>query len=436
MIPGMPGNQITPEQAPPLGVPFLFFFVGMVHLPIAAFVALAFRETLLVSNWVPEMLGFTHFATLGFLASIMMGALYQMIPVVAGRPVPMVRSGYLVMILHVLGTGHLIAGLSRWNSTLMALGICIELGAMVVFILPVLYALFRAPTQHASVNGMRMAVLALLVTVGLGVVLGLAHLGIPYSGTRPNWLKAHMTFGVLGWVGMLIMSVSWQVIPMFYLTPAYSARNMKWMNRWAGLFLLIVPFGLWFHAIGVSSFLIEFGALAMATIIWLVHPLVTLNLIRRKRRKVRDGSLWFWTMGLMSGLACLPLVIVAFNSDSTYWPLVTGWVVLWGWAGSIVHGMLYRIIPFLAWFQWFSGYVGTYRVPSMKSILPETFIMIGFLAHMVTLILGIAVIGFKMNALFEAFCAGLGLTGFIILLNFFRTIFESRKAVASLGLGR
>ena len=50
----------------------------------------------LASRWLPLAFALTHLGTLGFLCSVMFGALYQMIPVVAGSPVPGARLAHAV----------------------------------------------------------------------------------------------------------------------------------------------------------------------------------------------------------------------------------------------------------------------------------------------------------------------------------------------------
>ena len=52
------------------------------------------------------MLGITHMLTLGYMGLIMLGAILQMLPVVAGTPVR--RPGRMAAIIHTLATGGII----------------------------------------------------------------------------------------------------------------------------------------------------------------------------------------------------------------------------------------------------------------------------------------------------------------------------------------
>jgi hypothetical protein len=58
----------------------------------------------------------------------------------------------------------------------------------------------------------------------------------------------------------------------------------------------------------------------------------------------------------------------------------------------IMHGMLSRIVPFLVWFHRYSARVGLEPVPSMRSLLPQRRIQIGFALHLGSAVVGVAAI--------------------------------------------
>ena len=55
-----------------------------------------------------------------------------------------------------------------------------------------------------------------------------------------------------------------------------------------------------------------------------------------------------------------------------------------GFALSVIHGMLYKIIPFLVWFHLFRGGIKK-GVPNMKEIIPENWMWWHLRLHSVTL---------------------------------------------------
>jgi len=86
--PGAGQDGLSLEQAPPLSIPTFFFLLAPLFLGLAGVLLALQGSEILTSGWNLQTLGLTHLLTLGFLGMIMMGALFQMTPVVAGAPVP------------------------------------------------------------------------------------------------------------------------------------------------------------------------------------------------------------------------------------------------------------------------------------------------------------------------------------------------------------
>ena len=153
MIHAMAG--IDPQQGPPLSVPFSFFFAAPLSL-CAAGALLAWRGA------QPEsQLGLVHLGTVGFLLFVMLGALYQLLPVVAGAVVPFPRGGHLVHAFLLGGTGALIAAQLTGVSSLFLWAVGLLSSALLTFLLPALWAVARTDMKTPTVWGLRLALLSL-----------------------------------------------------------------------------------------------------------------------------------------------------------------------------------------------------------------------------------------------------------------------------------
>ncbi|MFZ5478993.1 MAG: hypothetical protein ACOZNI_19640, partial [Myxococcota bacterium] len=103
-----------------------------------------------------------------------------------------------------------------------------------------------------------------------------------------------------------------------------------------------------------------------------------------------DGSVRFWLAAMPVALALGPLAVVAHVAADPRWDLAFGWLAVWGWAGTLVHGMLTRIVPFLTWYHRFSSKLGKARVPAMRQFYPDARVRAGFAIHVATTVAGLA----------------------------------------------
>jgi hypothetical protein len=337
--------RLSYENAPPLSVPLRFFITAPVFM-LAAALLLAWRGGALL-QWraEPGTIALTHLVTLGFIAQVMVGALFQMIPVLCGSAMTAPR------VVGALVHGGLVAGTVTFCTGLVAgapwlVGGAVLLAcAFALFIGGAGLALARSPARTPGMGTLPLAVTALFVTMVLGLFAALAR-----AGMAPPWLPAHLGiahvgWGVLGWIGLLVIGVSYQVVPMFQMTPDYPQR----MRRALGP-ALFVGLAAWTllagHEIGVIDVWLP-RALAAGM---LLFALVTLALQRRSRRQVADTTRHCFA----AGMACLAAGVSIWLAGERLpaperIPMLLGIVLLAGFAQFVILGMLIKIVPFLCW---------------------------------------------------------------------------------------
>lgn len=380
---------IHPDQGPPLPVPFSFFLTAPISVAAAGGLLLATGGSDGGSVYSGFTLTLVHLCTLGFLMLVMLGALYQVLPVVAGAQIPSPRLGYAVQGLLVLATTLLTIGLGRADHRQFLYAFVLALVGLLLFVLPAGWALVRTRAVGATPWGIRLALLGLIAVAAMGLRLAWGRGTFGYTEGWFPWRHAHAHLGLVCWVGMLIASVSWQVVPMFFL----AAPTAAW-SQWAtiagvGTSLLALA-SVYFFGLPVEA--IPWCAAPGAVAVWLLHPVATLGSIRKRKRKRKDPTLWFW----LFAMAVAP-VVLAFSALSAWLelPYVTslyGLLALWGWAGMLVHGMLARIVPFLVWLHRCSKLVGLRPVPSARELYPDRYVSLGFVLHVSSLVAGAAAI--------------------------------------------
>ena len=358
------------EQAPPIDVPLRFFLTAPWFLVLAAALLLWEGPYVFASRWLPATLALTHLLVLGFMAQVMLGALLQMLPVMVGVVVPRPRlTATLIHIPLTLGalalTIAFLKGIPGWfQGAWWLLGLGFGVASTAIG-----FALWRASVTSATVIALRCALGALLVTIGLGLLLG-GYFGWGWSLPVVTITNLHAVWGLVGWTTLLVGGVAYQVVPMFQMTPPYPAWLMRGFAP-----LLAALLAAW------SIFLLggwETAALAVGVVLALglaLFAMATLYLLTQRRRKISDPTLGYWRVSMVSLLAgallwlATPWILALAHAPQV--ELLLGILLIFGFAVALINGMLYKIVPFLAWFHLQAQLFQRAKVPNVKQLLPD-----------------------------------------------------------------
>lgn len=357
------------QQAPPIWVPFRFFLSAPLFGLLAAALMLWQGPDLFASRWSAPTLAATHLITLGFMTMVMAGAMMQMLPVLAGASVP--RPKLVAALVHpllMLGTLLLAAGFLRAQPLLLQCAVVLLGTGLAVFFGSMLLTLSRVRNPTATIVAMWLASIAFGITVVLGLTLGYSH-GWGAALVSQSLRDLHPAWGLIGWTGLLVAGVAYQIVPMFQMTPNYP----RWMTRGLTASAFIV-LALWSLAQGATGWIwLRVASVCLLVAAYGVFAAVTLNLQRRRRRRLPDVTLEFWRAGmaalLLAALLWLSRQIPALAFAQS--DVLLGVLVIAGAAVSFISGMLYKIMPFLTWFHLQALPASDRPLPNMKAILPE-----------------------------------------------------------------
>lgn len=339
-------NGLSFNALPPIDIPFRFFITAVLLVLFSTLVLFFHHEEIWLSRWHPLTIMFTHGFTLGFISMVMMGAIYQLLPVIGGVGVAKVEVfGKISHLLHTLGSAALMLGFLLSSTFYMSAAMILLAINFSVYLVSVGLVLKKKLSQGATIIGIRLAVSALLITVIFGILLVARMLGVDFISPDKAFTNIHLLWG-LGWVSLLIMSVSFQVVPMFHVAPSFNKQVMKLipMGIFLALCLLLV--------IEKTSLNIEI----LASVILVFHCLYALNLLsilQRRKRKIPDTSIQFWQLAAYS----LFLISLFYFLPKTLLPealvnkaeLLLGSGYIFFFATSIILGMLLKIMPFLSY---------------------------------------------------------------------------------------
>lgn len=320
-----------------------------------------------------RLLGVVHLAALLWLLPIALGALLQLLPVLFEVPLVSERAAWLAFGLLVTGAGGFVFTLATFRvgpwlslfASLLAAGVWLAAGHLA------LSGLRSARGRTSLTGGFVLSALAWLVfaaTVGLVLALNLSH---PFlTVNHLEVLRGHAAAAGLGFFGLLIMGVGFELFEMFLLSHG-AERWPGWLALGAtNLGLLAVTFdalfGPWVGVTGLGTALVAVGAVAFA---WRVR-----RIFQKRMKRALDTSAWLSAGSVLCLLLAVTFGFTLLGLDlDAEWRqrvvLAFGLLAIPGFMGLVVVGQLFKIVPFLVWMHRFSGLVGLKKVPTASELV-------------------------------------------------------------------
>ncbi|CAM5219050.1 Permease OS=Castellaniella defragrans OX=75697 GN=HNR28_003561 PE=4 SV=1 [Castellaniella defragrans] len=335
------------DKTPALAVPLPFLLNVPLFAGLAGALATWAGPAAFTSRWSPIALALTHLWTLGVLASAMLGALLQILAVACN--VPTIHARGVSAFVHAAltaGTLLLAAGFvggspAAWRIAALLLGL-----AFAAYLLAAAGSLWRHRAQvYAGAREIlvpvRGALIALAATVGVGLAL-LTFLSLGLA--PPAWVGLHVLWGLLGWGGLLVMGMSFQLLPIFQATELYPRRLTRALPL--AVFALLPA---WSAATALrASPLPQLMELLLAGG-YAAWGAITLQRLRTRKHPTDEATPLFWYAGMASLLACVALWLWFTLSPAAPVAMALGTLMIVGVLGSAINGMLYKIVPFLLW---------------------------------------------------------------------------------------
>lgn len=346
---------------------------------LGALLIFLFDADVLMSRYSLETIVVTHLFTIGFIAMVMLGALQQMLPVLAGVQLP--KALGVASISHLLiSFGLILMGIGLLSSSktvlfcataALGLGFFILLGAIAVAIRKVA---FLTPT----IRGMRWSIVFAFAIVALGMHL-LSSYGIGRIGElHLGFANMHAVLAIFGFGGILIIGVSFQVIPMFYVTPAFHDKLQKYL-----VLAVVVALVLW--AV-LSFFAVDLAWIAKLLLLslFILFGGAIIRKMSQRKRPIKDVTVYFWrlsgVMAILGGLLWFSSAMIETDILSFVGVIIGGGLIM-----SVMSGMLYKIIPFLVWFH-LNG-MGYMSIPSMGEMVHKKMAVVQFLFFVLSIVL-------------------------------------------------
>lgn len=396
---------------PGVTLPLRFVITGFLSLLTGVAMLLVRPDLLATYHYNQYAVAVTHLLVLGFMVTVVMGATYQLVPVALEVSLHSERLARWQFLFHVVGFVGMVWMFWRWDleqvghyASVLAVGVG-------MYAWNVGRTLLKARRWDAVAQGIASAVLWLGLTVLVGLALAAGKCTYESAADR-SWLSpvgflvhllawtaalvqkfepvalmhAHAHLGGAGFFVVMIIAVSYKLVPMFTLSEVQSERRAFW-SIWlfnaglAGLFVTMTLHSAWKPA---------FVGLLLAALA--IYGVEVAAIFRARRRRVIDWGLRYYLtalglLGLAAGLGVvlcwpgLPATILTTQLETVY-----GFLGLIGVVALTIIGFLHKIVPFLVWYRSYSPQVGRHRVPMLGDLFSEHLQRIAYRLYMAALV--------------------------------------------------
>ncbi len=385
---------VSTDFAPPFKLIAPYFILGIFAFVISVFMLYGvdvediFQTSAQTIAWV-------HLFLLGFVMMIIFGAMAQLVPVVLEVGHFAVDLYYAIYPLLFIGSFTMGYGFLYAPGVLPYGGI-IVLISLLIFVAETFLTINKVKKFNTVMISVIIANLFLLFGMLFGITLALGYAG-EINVDLSALLQAHVYLVLFGYVGVTIMGISMVLLPMFWLSHSFSWKP--------------VQTALWLISVGVVA--VVFSSLTDIQVIAYIGYMLTLlayafyiyqiyiiykTRVRIEKDIYRDSLLFSYISFIMA----LLFGVAGFITKNEHIFIAGGFLALVGFVAFLIIGHLYKIVPFLVWYQRFSPLVGKEKVPMLADMVPARSAKFGFSYNAAGVAVATAALATSQPVLFDA----------------------------------
>ena len=358
--------SLATEMAPPFVLVAHFFIAGIVFLSLSGIALLSMSSD--ISGYIisSSLAAFSHLYLLGFVMMVIFGAMYQLLPVVLEAPIFSKDFAYVQFYMYIVGFSMMVSGFSFSElHLLIPYGAVITYLSMLIFCFNVFITFYRLENITLVSKFLLIGTIFLFISVSLGLLIGLSLGHGLVAIDIDAWVKAHIIGTLGGFVMMIVMGVAMVLIPMFSLSHGFEE---KWIK--AAFYLQSCGVALCMIAL-IAQLPIFIQAIAVLLMIAGIFSFVVQMVIIFKQRARKQND--YWAKNVIFALVCLIASVIActlyFILGLPLLGMLAGVLFFFGFLLSFIVGHIYKILPFLIWYEKFSPLVGKQKVPLLHQMI-------------------------------------------------------------------
>ena len=376
----------------------------------------------------PHILAITHVMTLGWGTMTILGASFQLLPVLIEGELKSEFLGYLTFVLSAIGIPILVVGFYIFHTgwVLKTGAVIVNLG-MLCYVINVLLSSFYSEKRNVHAWFIIVASLWLFSTTFYGLLL-VWNFNTPFLGDNSwSYLSIHAHMGLIGWFLLLVVGVGSRLIPLFMISKYANNILLWWIFVLVNLSLISFLF---FRGFGVNP-IYYYSSITLALMGVVLFAYFCFKARKgRIRRNVDDqvkASLVSVLMMLLPILALISVLFLLPESNFSNIVLLYGFCILFGWITAIIFGMTFKTLPFIVWSKVYKGLGHTGRIPAPKDLFSDRIfsaMIISYLFGFFLFIVGLIILN---QILLKIATIALVLAAFLYLYNVSKTLFHKQQ---------
>ena len=355
-------TPISQDFAPPFKLIAPFFILGGLFYLISAIFVFSFSTDDL-SFLNPKVLGFVHLFLLGFVMMIIFGAMAQLVPVVLEVGHFGVELFYAIWPLLLIGTVLMIFGF-LYSPALLPYGGVVVLTSMMIFVMEIFMTIFKVKKLTLVMSSVLISNTFLFFGIIFGLLMALSYAGT-ISVDISALLHGHVYLVVGGYISITIMGLSIVLVPMFTLSHGFSMMPLRVSITMMSIGVISVVIGALFQIDFLEYLGYLFSIISMGFYFYIIYIIYSTR--PRKENDVYAISLMF---SYISMVVAILIGILYLITDREEFLIASTWILFYGFFAFLITGHIYKIIPFLVWFERFSPLVGKQKVPMLADMVP------------------------------------------------------------------
>lgn len=340
----------------------LHYVTGALSFVLGSILILLAYDSFVGHYFNPKVLTITHILSLGCGVMIILGAIYQLLPVISGKA--MFSTVFIYVTYSLLIVGLFLLSYAFWT---FSVGAIMELGALMLFssflffIVNVLKTL-KGAKSSIEIDFISTSTIWLLVTAFIGCLMAfnLEYGFLPLDHLK--YLAIHAHVGVFGWFLLLIIGVSSKLIPMFLLSHGFSDKPLKYAFYIVNLGLLLMLIeGFFFRKTNYffyEAVLIFCGVFLYLSFVYGVYV--------KRMRKVIDFPMRKSLLAFVFLLLAIVLYFFAETRIVEQQQLINAiaFSFIMGFVMTLILGQTFKTLPFIVWIKRRKG-------ADLKGVLPK-----------------------------------------------------------------